>query len=107
MKSFFAETNHTSIWPYVLGFLLSAILTLSAYFVACDHLFSGLPLALYLFGLALTQALVQLLLFLEIGREPTPRWKLYTFSFMLCVLLILVAGSLWIMSNLNYNLGVG
>jgi cytochrome o ubiquinol oxidase subunit IV len=42
--------------------------------------------------------------FLHLGRETRPRWKLAVFLFMLGVILILVFGSLWIMTNLNYRM---
>jgi cytochrome o ubiquinol oxidase subunit IV len=105
MRQYFTATSHTSVLPYLLGFCLSAILTVTAYLVARHHLLSGTPFVILLLGLALLQALIQLVLFLELGREAKPRWKLYTFFFMATVLLIVVLGSLWIMSNLRYNLG--
>jgi cytochrome o ubiquinol oxidase operon protein cyoD len=59
---------------------------------------------LYLLGgLALAQAIAQLVWFLHLGHESAPRWKLVAFAFMLLVLVILIVGSIWIMNNLNYH----
>ncbi len=52
-------------------------------------------------GLALVQAIFQLLFFLHLGQEAKPRWEMLVFYFMLLVLFIVVIGSLWIMNDLN------
>jgi Heme/copper-type cytochrome/quinol oxidase, subunit 4 len=92
---------------YVLGFFVSAILVLAAYFVTAKHLFSGLMLGVVVSSLGLAQALFQLVLFLNLFKEPKPRWNLLVFLFMMLVVLILVLGSLWIMAHLNYNMMPG
>lgn len=89
---------------YLLGFLLSLLLTLAAYLLAVRTLLSGWPLDLALTLLALTQGVVQLLFFLNLAHESKPRWNLLVFLFTLMVTLILVFGSIWIMNNLDYNL---
>lgn len=95
---------------YVSGFLLSVALTLAAFGLVEAHLHnahheaSNNPLIAMLIGLAIIQFLIQLTFFLHLGREASPRWKLWTFGFMLGVVLIVVIGSLWIMSNLNYRM---
>jgi cytochrome o ubiquinol oxidase operon protein cyoD len=89
---------------YLLGFALSLYLTLMAYVAVVHHLFSRRILLFVLPGLALTQFVVQMIFFLHIGREFRPRWKLFVFLFMLLIVTILVGGSIWIMSNLNYHM---
>jgi heme/copper-type cytochrome/quinol oxidase subunit 4 len=49
--------------------------------------------------------MVQLFFFLHIGRESKPRLNAAAFLFATLVVTILVAGSLWIMDNLNYHHG--
>ena len=93
----FARLKH-----YLLGFLISIVLTLAAYFVAVNYFHWAAHLTVALLGLF--QAWLQLSLFLHLGREPKPRWNLVVFLFTLMVTLILVFGSVWIMENLNYNL---
>ena len=89
---------------YLLGFLISAVLVLGAYFIAVEHLLSGLALDVALSVMAVAQAFVQLILFFNLTREPKPRWKLLVFIFMILIVLILVVGSIWIMHHLNYNM---
>lgn len=96
--------THDLIMKYVIGFLLSLFITLLAYYLVTGHVFGGVGLALVLGVLALSQAIVQLYLFLHLDNESRPRLKLLSLVFMLVILLIVVAGSLWIMYHLNYNM---
>lgn len=104
------EPKHGSLLTYVVGFVTSVILTLIAFLLvemhlhANNHVASNNPLIAAIIGLALVQFLVQAFCFLHLGRETKPRWKLFVFYFMIVVVAILVFGSLWIMSNLNYRM---
>ncbi len=86
---------------YVIGFVSSLILTISAYLITVNHAGNKWLLFIILAVLALTQFIVQLFFFLHVGREFPPRFKLMLTAFMILVVLILVGGSLWIMFNLN------
>jgi cytochrome o ubiquinol oxidase operon protein cyoD len=55
-------------------------------------------------GMGILQMLVQLILFLHLSTEKRPHWNTILFLFMLLICLIVVAGSLWIMSNLDYRM---
>ena len=91
---------------YVLGFLGSVILTVSAYLIAThgSHSFGKNTLAIFLALLAIVQFTLQMFLFLHVGEERGPRLKLMAAGMMLAVVLILVGGSIWIMNNLNYRM---
>lgn len=88
---------------YIYGLNASIFLTLIAYVSVTHHIFSRTLLLVLLPVTALSQFAVQLVYFLHIGTEFKPRWKLAAFGVMLVVVLILVVGSLWIMTNLNYH----
>lgn len=92
------------VLAYVIGFVLSLLLTGLTYVSVVYHLFSAEVLLPLIIGLAVVQFIVQIMFFLHLGRERKPRWQLVTFLFMLVVLFILVIGSLWIMNNLNYHM---
>jgi cytochrome o ubiquinol oxidase operon protein cyoD len=99
------DIGHGTLKTYVGGYLASIVLTVTAYLVVTHRLFSTMNgLIAAVIALALVQFLVQLILFLRLGRESKPRWKLLVFGFMVVVVAILVFGSLWIMSNLNYRM---
>ena len=94
--------EYGTLRSYLVGFALSLLLTLAAY---CLRPFlTGLVFDLSVCALALLQAFVQLILFLHLGKESSPRWNLLIFLFMILIVFILVFGSVWIMTNLNYNL---
>lgn len=103
-----AVTKHpvgpATVGSLTLGFVLAIGLTLAAYFVAVDHWLYGMWVVVAIVALAVAQLLVQLIFFLHLGREGKPRWNLAAFFFMLIFLFIIIAGSLWIMYNLNYNM---
>lgn len=93
-----------SITPAITGYVLALGLTLTAYFVVVNHWYDEFWLMVVIFILAITQLVVQLVFFLHFGKESRPRWNLTAFWFMLIFLVILVAGSIWIMNSLNYNM---
>jgi cytochrome o ubiquinol oxidase operon protein cyoD len=96
------EIEQGSYRSYIAGFVLSLILTITSYLLTVHHVISGKwVLAIVVAGLALTQCIIQLTLFLHLGQEAKPKLRLLVFSFMLTVVLILVGGSIWIMHNLN------
>lgn len=96
--------GHGSYLSYTIGFVLSIVLTLAAYFLVVDKILSGRELVAAIMGLAVAQLFVQLVFFLHLGRESRPRWNLMVFLFAALVVLIVVLGSLWIMENLHYNM---
>lgn len=98
------DKHERTLRNYVIGFILSLLLTSSAYVAVTNQLFLGGVLIAVIVGLAIVQVLVQLFFFLHLGHETKPRWKLVVLLFMLVVLFILVFGSLWIMQNLDYNM---
>ena len=97
-------SEHGTLKSYFLGLTLSVLLTLAAYFSVTEHFFSGMNLIFVILGLGCLQTLVQLVLFLHLGSESKPYWNIAMFLFMASILVTLVFGSMWIMSNLNYRM---
>ena len=97
------EEKHGSLQTYVLGFILSILLTFAAYYLVVGHFLTGWVLDYAIVSLTVVQILVQLLFFLHLGNEPKPYWNLLVFSFMVLVVAIIVLGSLWIMYDLDYR----
>jgi cytochrome o ubiquinol oxidase operon protein cyoD len=92
---------------YVIGFVFSLVFTLTAYVMAVHHLLANHTLIGFLACLAILQFILQAVFFLHLSIERRPRWKLAVFLFMIMVVLILVFGSIWIMSNLNQRMTPG
>jgi cytochrome o ubiquinol oxidase operon protein cyoD len=98
------DTARGTFASYVTGYIFSIYLTVTAYLMVYNHLFSNTILMIVIVGLALIQFVAQLLFFMHLGKETRPRWKLAVTIMMIVVVSILVGGSLWIMSNLNYRM---
>lgn len=95
------------ILRYSVGFVLSLVLSFSAYqLVVSGGAGSYGVLAFWLLVLAGVQMILQVILFLHVGSEQKPRWHSYSYIFTWFMLLVLVIGSIWIMRNLNYNMGM-
>ena len=96
---------------YAIGFILSLCLTLASFAFVWRYIDSGATLfsknflMVWIITLALAQLFAQLVFFLHLGRESKPRWNLSVLAFARIVVIILVFGSLWIMSNLKYHGG--
>lgn len=98
---------HGSIRAYVMGFFGSFLLTATSFALVISRIFSNQTLICLISGLALLQAIVQLLFFLHLGQEAKPKWETVVFIFMVSILLIIVLGSLWIMHDLNMRMMSG
>ena len=92
---------------YIVGLLISFVLTFFAYYVA---VYKPFECRATLYGLitlaAVAQIMVQVVFFLHINNEGKPRMNLMSFMFTLLVVFMIVAGSLWVMYNLNVNMMV-
>jgi len=88
---------------YQIGFVISIILTLGAFFVVSRNLFDRGEMISIILGLAVAQLVVQLVFFLHIGLGKTSSWNLFAFVSTMGIVLIILVASLWIMYNLNNN----
>lgn len=93
-----------SMRSYTTGFITSIVLTIAAYLMVSQKVLTGWSLAYAIIGLAVIQLFVQLFFFLHLGRGPNRKWNIVTLVLMLIIVFIVVAGSLWIMHNLNYHM---
>lgn len=101
------EKHHrwnVSFKPPILGFIFSVLLLIAMYRFATHHHLAGSLLHLTILGFAIFQVILQLIFFLHLGMESKPNWNSIAFTFMVLVVIIVIGGSIWIMSNLNYNL---
>ena len=96
--------GHGSIKSYIIGFILSIILTLIPYYMVVNHIFSVPYTHVVILIFAVLQFLVQVIFFLHISEEKGAKLNLYALIFTIVVFVILVIGSIWIMYNLDYNM---
>ncbi len=97
---------------YLLGYGLSLLCTGTAFTLVAQYLNSGHTFPTHAFllpvlvVLAVGQLVVQLVFFLHFGKESKP-WNRFVFAFMLLIVICIVGGSFWIMSNLQHNQAPG
>jgi cytochrome o ubiquinol oxidase operon protein cyoD len=97
-----------SIASRVLGYLtglgLAVLLTATSFFVAGTDLVwqPSIPVALVV--LAIAQMGVHLVFFLHITTGPDNTNNVLALAFGVLIVLLVMAGSLWIMANLNHNM---
>lgn len=89
---------------YVIGYVLSLILTLIPYFLVTNRNITGTPLLITIVVFAMIQMVVQLIFFLHLGGEPKPRWNLFFFVATVGLAAVVVGGSVFIMNDLHYNM---
>lgn len=95
---------NVSFKPVILGFVFSIILAFAAYRIVFYKHLTNTVLFGAIISLAVVQGIVQLIFYLHLCLEEKPRWNLLMFSLMVVVMTIVVAGTIWIMKNLGYNL---
>lgn len=99
------KTNpkHASAKPYVIGFVLSVLLTLESYFLVEYTGFPTPTIITIIVILAIVQLLVQMFFFLHLDRINKNPWHVMMFVLMGIVVCTIVFGSIWIMNNLKYG----
>jgi cytochrome o ubiquinol oxidase operon protein cyoD len=92
------------IGGYLIGLGLAILLTATSFFVAGTDLVwqPSIPVALVV--LAIAQMGVHLVFFLHITSGPDNTNNVLALAFGVLIVILLMAGSLWIMANLNHNM---
>ncbi len=97
--------GHGSTRGYIIGFVLSVVLTAVPFWLVMAGVLSSMvATALIIFGLALVQILVHVVFFLHLDTRSEGGWTLIAFIFTAVIVAIAIAGSIWIMYHLNTNM---
>jgi cytochrome o ubiquinol oxidase operon protein cyoD len=88
---------HGSMKSYIIGFVMSLVLTAIPLIVVLNNMLEGKAAILLLIGTAVLQFIVQLFYFMHLKEEKKPRYNLMVLIFGLVVVFTIVAGSMWIM----------
>lgn len=91
------DESHGSFKSYTLGFLCSLILTVIPIVIVMNGWLEGTMNAVVLMTAAVLQLCVQLIFFMHLRDEKKPRYNLISLILGLVILLVIVAGSMWIM----------
>lgn len=97
--------DHGSYRSYLTGFLLSVILTAIPFGLVMAGGFENRLLTVgVVVGCAVVQVLVHMVCFLHMNSRAEEGWTLLSTLFTVIIVVIMIAGSLWVMFHLNTNM---
>ncbi|MBN9203939.1 cytochrome o ubiquinol oxidase subunit IV [Methylibium petroleiphilum] len=99
------EAGHGSLKGYVVGFVLSLVLTAIPFWLVMGKVIasSGLT-ALVILAFAAGQIVVHMVYFLHMNAKSEGGWTILALIFTLVLVVITLSGSLWVMYHLNHNM---
>ncbi len=97
-------TRRGAIGRYVVGLLLSVVLTAAAFYAVRSDLIWAPAIPVALAVLAIAQMGVHLVFFLRITTGPENTNNALALAFGVLIVALVVAGSFWIMDHLNANM---
>jgi cytochrome o ubiquinol oxidase subunit IV len=89
---------------YLIGLGLAVLLTATSFFIAGTDLVWQPSIPVAIIVLAIAQMGVHLVFFLHITTGPDNANNVLALAFGLLIVFLVIAGSLWIMANLNHNM---
>ena len=89
---------------YLVGLFLASFITVVAFFIAGTNLVWGPSIPLALVVLAIAQIGVHLVFFIHITTGPDNANNVLALAFGVLIVMLIMVGSLWIMSNLSQNM---
>lgn len=97
--------SHGSLKDYLIGFFLSVVLTaIPFWLVMGDVLASKSATAIVIMAFAVVQVLVHMIYFLHMNGRSEGGWNLMALLFTLLLVVIVLAGSMWVMYHLHMNM---
>ena len=94
----------SGVLVYTMGLFLAVLLTATSFWVANTSLLWAPGVRLGLAVLAIAQMGVHLVFFLHITTGPDNTNNVLALAFGVLIVALVIAGSLWIMANLNENM---
>jgi cytochrome o ubiquinol oxidase operon protein cyoD len=99
------EAAHGTFKSYMIGFVLSVILTAIPFWLVIAGVFeSSTVTAAWIMGLGAVQIVVHMIFFLHMNPRSEGGWTMMALIFTLLLVAIALAGSLWVMHHLNTNM---
>ncbi len=99
------EAAHGTLRDYVTGFVLSVILTAIPFWLVMGEVIQGSTLtAVVILAFAAVQIVVHMVYFLHMNTRSEGGWNMLALIFTVVIVVITLAGSLWVMHHLNDNM---
>ncbi len=93
---------------YMTGFILSVLLTALPFALVMTGVLHDVQTTAYIvMALALVQIVVHMIYFLHMTPQAEGGWSMMALIFTIIVLVIVLAGSLWVMFHMNANMMPG
>ena len=99
--------SHASVRDYVIGFVLSIVLTAVPFGLVMAGTIPAATAVPICLALAVVQIVVHLVYFLHMNRSSSRSWNMAALVFTVVVVAILGAGTIWVMYHLNLNMNPG
>ncbi|QWF19513.1 cytochrome o ubiquinol oxidase subunit IV [Lysobacter capsici] len=99
------DDYHGTVGGYAIGFVLSLILTAIPFWLVMAKVIpSSGTTAFVVLAFAVVQIVVHMIYFLHMNTKSEGGWNMLALIFTLVLVVIMLAGSLWVMHHLNTNM---
>ena len=99
------EHSHGSLRGYLIGFGLSVVLTAIPFWLVMSGIIENKQTTAFtIMAFAVVQIVVHMIFFLHMNSHSEEGWTLVALVFTLILVVITLAGSLWVMFHLNSNM---
>lgn len=96
---------HGSFRGYMIGFLLSVVLTVIPFWLVMGDVFGNdMVTAVFVLELGVVQIFVHMYYFLHMNTKSEGGWTMMALIFTLVIVFIALIGSMWVMHHLNSNM---
>lgn len=95
---------HSTLKGYLIGFVLSVILTAIPFWLVMAGPLEAGTTAAIIIAFAVVQILVHMVFFLHLDTKSEGGWNLLATIFTIVLVVITLAGSLWVMYHMNVNM---
>jgi cytochrome o ubiquinol oxidase operon protein cyoD len=95
---------HATVKGYVIGFVLSVILTAIPFWLVMAKVLPASATGFVILGFAAVQMVVHMIYFLHLNAKVEGGWSMLALVFTAAVVVIMLAGSIWVMYHMNANM---
>jgi cytochrome o ubiquinol oxidase subunit IV len=95
---------HATVKGYVIGFLLSVVLTAIPFWLVMAKALPANLTGFVILGFAAVQIVVHMVYFLHMNAKVEGGWSLLALLFTVAVVVIMLAGAIWVMYHMNANM---
>ncbi|HSV77870.1 MAG TPA: cytochrome o ubiquinol oxidase subunit IV [Ramlibacter sp.] len=95
---------HATVKGYVIGFVLSVILTAIPFWLVMAKVLPPQATTFIILGFAAVQMIVHMIYFLHLNAKVEGGWSMLALLFTAALVVIMLAGSIWVMYHMNTNM---